>query len=81
MFRAQELEEWLKQAKLQIVAMSASSCLSLGWDSLLKEIRENQEKWSELLRMELEASAEPGSVDMGVHMIAVAKKQKATKDL
>ncbi|MBI1729761.1 class I SAM-dependent methyltransferase [Candidatus Acetothermia bacterium] len=74
MFRAQEVREWLTLAELQIVAMSASSCLSIGWEEKLREIREDKEKWAELLRTELEACADPGSLNMGPHIIAVAKK-------
>jgi SAM-dependent methyltransferase len=74
LFRAGELREWLAQANMRVVAMSASNCLSLGWDEWLKEIRSDDEKWQELLRMELEACAEEGSLNMGTHIIAIAEK-------
>jgi len=41
---------------------------------LLAEIRADEGKWQELLRMELEACAEPGCLDMGTHLIGVARK-------
>jgi 2-polyprenyl-3-methyl-5-hydroxy-6-metoxy-1,4-benzoquinol methylase len=75
MFRAEELREWLTRAKLKVLAMSASNCLSLGWNDQLKEIRSDEEKWNELLRMELEACAEAGSLNMGTHIIAVTRKR------
>jgi hypothetical protein len=40
---------------------------------MLKEIRNDADKWNELLRMELEACAEEGCLNMGTHLIAVAK--------
>jgi hypothetical protein len=76
LFRAGELREWLIQANLRIVAMSASNCLSIGWNDWLEEIRSDEEKWEELLRMELEACAEEGSLNMGTHMIAIAEKNR-----
>ena len=76
MFRAGEIREWLTRAGLAIVALSASNCLSIGWEDVLQEIRYDEEKWEELLRMELEACAEEGSLNMGTHMIAVARKSR-----
>jgi SAM-dependent methyltransferase len=78
MFRAGELREWLTQAGLAVVALSASNCLSIGWEDRLKEIRHDEEKWEELLRMELEACAEDESLNMGTHIIAVARKSKVS---
>ena len=74
MFRARELRSWLEQAGLQVLEMSASDCLSTAWGERLREIREDPEKWNELLRMELEACAEEGSLNMGMHTIAVSRK-------
>lgn len=76
LFRAGELYEWLSSKKISILDMSASNCLSLTWDGMLKEIRNNADKWNELLRMELEACADPGCLNMGNHIIAVARKPK-----
>ena len=74
MFRAVELRKWLKGAGVQILAMSASDCLATGWGEKLGAIRNDPEKWQELLRMELEACAERESWNMGMHTIAVAQK-------
>ena len=74
MFRANEFRDFLTQAGLTVLALSASNCLSLGWEELLAEIRADEAKWRELLRMELEACAEPGCLDMGTHLIGVARK-------
>ena len=74
LFRAAEFKNWLINANLQIKELSASSCLSLGWDEFLETIRSDETKWQELLRMELEASAEAGCLDMGTSIIAVTEK-------
>jgi SAM-dependent methyltransferase len=78
MFRAGELREWLARAGLTIVALSASNCLSIGWEDKLREIRHDEEKWEELLRMELKACAEEESLNMGTHIIAVARKSRVS---
>ena len=74
MFRASELMIWLEKQGLIIIDKSASNCLSLTWNETLTEIRDDTEKWNELLRMELEACAETGCLNMGTHLIVVAKK-------
>lgn len=75
LFRAGELREWLIKADMSILALSASNCLSVGWNDLLGAIRSEKEKWEELLRMELEACAEEGSLNLGTHIIAVAESR------
>ena len=74
MFRANEFRDFLTQAGLTVLALSASNCLSLGWEELLVEIRADDVKWRELLRMELEACGQAGCLDMGTHLIGVARK-------
>lgn len=74
LFRASELREWLEQKNLTLLDLSASNCISLTWNDLLKEIRKDPEKWNELLRMELEACADDGCLNMGTHLIAVVRK-------
>ena len=74
MFRANEFRNFLTRASLAVLALSASNCLSLGWEEMLAEVRADEAKWRELLRMELEACAEPGCLDMGTHLIGVARK-------
>lgn len=74
LFRSAELSAWLLAAGLEILNLSASGCLSVARDALLEKVRSDPEKWNELLRMELEASAEPGSLDLGTHLIAVARR-------
>jgi SAM-dependent methyltransferase len=76
MYRASEFRNLLSHAGLEVVAMAASNCLSTRWDEHLMQIRHDAEKWTELLRMELEATRELGCLDMGTHLIAVARKSE-----
>ena len=69
MFRAAELRQWLEGAGLQILAMSASDCLATGWAEMLITIRNDAEKWEELLRMEVEACAERESKKVGTQKL------------
>jgi hypothetical protein len=72
--RAGEYRQWLERAGLEILALSASGCLSIGWADLLHSYRQDETRWQELLRMELEASAESESLNLGTHLISVARK-------
>jgi hypothetical protein len=75
LFRAGELVKWLEQNTLKIVELSASNCISLTWNEMLKEIRTDRDQWNELLRMEVEACADSGCLNMGTHLIAVVRKR------
>ena len=74
LFRAGELKDWLEQFNLKILQMSASNGLSIGWQEWLGGVRDDPDKWGELLKMELEACAEEGSLNMGTHILAVVQK-------
>jgi SAM-dependent methyltransferase len=73
-FRARELLNWLEKAGLTVTDRAVSSCISLTWNESLKQILGDADKWNELLRMELEACADDGCLNMGTHMIVVARK-------
>jgi len=75
LFRASELKNWLEQTGLEVLAISASDCLSSCWPEYVSQIRSDPDKWTELLRMEVEACAEQESWNMGMHTIAVAWKE------
>ena len=74
LFRATELRQWLEQAGVRVLKLSASNCLSRLWEQKLEQIKHDREKWNELLRMEIEACADEGCLNMGTHIIAVARK-------
>ena len=75
MFRAKELRQLLEDGGLKVLLMTASDCLCGPSDSHLEEARQDPARWQELLMMELEACREPGCLDMGTHLIAVAKRE------
>jgi SAM-dependent methyltransferase len=74
LFRAKEVSAWLAYRGLDTLALSASGVLANGYGSELDQVRQDAVKWAELLRMDLEASAEPGCLDLGTHLIFVARK-------
>jgi len=75
MFRASELRMLLEQHGATVLAMSASNCLSAAWGDRLTEARQDPAHWQELLDYEIQACQEPGCLDLGTHLIAVAKKR------
>ena len=70
-----ELRGWLAQSGTQVLAMSSVNSLSTTWSERLTEVRQDEAAWAKLLEWEVEASAEPGALDMGTHIIAVVKKR------
>jgi len=74
LYRAGELQAWLAESGLATLHLSASNCLSTGYEETLREIRQDAERWGELLRMEVEACAEAGCLDMGTHIVVVGRK-------
>jgi hypothetical protein len=71
MFRADELRSFLLAHGLEILDIAASNCLTTGWD--LTDSRGDDSRWAEILRLEIEATREPGCLDMGSHLIAVTR--------
>jgi len=74
LFRATELRTLLETAGLEVISMAASNALSATWAGALEEAAACPEKWQEVVEMELEATAEPGYLDGGTHIIAVCRK-------
>lgn len=74
LFRASEFIEFLQSHSTSIVDLSASNCISTGWGETVRDLRDDPDKWDELLKMELEACRQPGCLDMGTHIIAVVEK-------
>lgn len=74
LFRSGELRSLVQRSGLRVVAMSASSVLSLHWNDTLAGIDESSEQWHELIRLEIEACRQDGCLDMGTHLIVVATK-------
>jgi SAM-dependent methyltransferase len=74
LFRVGEFRDLLSKTGLTVVALSASNCLSTRWQDLLQTIRTDEEKWNELLRLEVEACAQEGCQGMGTHLIGIGQK-------
>lgn len=75
MYRSADFGQLLERNALSVVEMSASNFLSTRWESELSDIRKDEVRWNELLRMETEACAEAGCWDSGTHLIAVCIKR------
>ena len=73
-YRAEEFKDFVEDAGASVVAMSASDCLSSTWRDLLMSWREDKRAWQHLIEMEIEACREPGCLDLGAHVIAIARK-------
>jgi SAM-dependent methyltransferase len=71
LFRAAELEAFLRRAGLEILSLSASSALSTGSEMPLSA---DAGTWSALLEYERAACLERGYLDSGQHLIAVARR-------
>ena len=74
MFRSNELREFLESHGLDVIDMSASNALTAVYGDQLTTIRDDPQKWNMLVEMELQACREPGCLDGGTHLIAVARK-------
>jgi hypothetical protein len=73
MYRAEELRLEALDAGLEVLAMSASNVLSLGWDPFLPPAGEDRERWSELLRLELAACRGRDTLDMGRRILLAGR--------
>jgi SAM-dependent methyltransferase len=74
MYRWAELETLLRRPSCTLVATSASNCLSMCNDEVLAGIEADSDLWRAFLRWELDFCAEPGALDGGTHILAVARR-------
>lgn len=74
MFRAKELTSLVEDCGFKVIALSASNSVSTHQGEVLEMIRGDKTLWNALLEMELEASASPGVIEAGTHIIVVGKK-------
>jgi ubiquinone/menaquinone biosynthesis C-methylase UbiE len=73
-YRAAEFRDFVASAGAEVLALSASNCLTSTWKELMVGWRQNERMWRHLIELEIEAAREPGCLDMGTHIIAVARK-------
>ncbi len=69
-----ELKALLERHRCEIVAASASNFLALRDVELLQKIERDPRLWEAFLEWELRFSKEPGALDGGTHILAVARK-------
>ncbi len=74
-YRADEFKAFIEGAGADILVLSASDVLSATWQDLLPAWREDRQVWNHLLELELAACRQPGCLDMGSHILAVARKR------
>jgi len=73
MYQSQELVALLKRHGFTIEALAASNALSTNLEPLLLELRQMDDRWQALLDLERQATAQPGYVDGGTHLIVAAR--------
>jgi SAM-dependent methyltransferase len=73
-YRADEFRSLIEDVGGEIVVMSASDCLSSTWADLLPTWRGHNKTWDHLLELEIEACRQPGCLDLGTHVLAVARR-------
>ena len=71
LFRAAELEAFLRRGGLELLSLSSSSALSTGLD---RPLGSDPSAWSALLEYERAACVERGYLDSGTQLIAVARR-------
>ena len=71
LFRAAELEAFLRRGGLELLALSSASALSTG---LGRPLGSDPSAWSALLEYERAACVERGYLDSGTQLIAVARR-------
>ncbi len=78
MFRSAEFRAFLVAHDLKIEHFSASNAVSTGWSEYLTESGEDSEIWRSVIELEEAAAEEPGTWDLGTHIIAVGSRKSAT---
>lgn len=74
LFNSQELKAFFESHGLNVLDMAASNVLTPVYDDRLMDIRQDEEKWSQVVEMELQACHMPGCLDSGTHIIVVGRK-------
>jgi SAM-dependent methyltransferase len=73
MFHSSELVQLLERHRFTIEAMAASNALSTNLEPLLGELRQQPDRWQALLDLESNATAQPGYVDGGTHLVVAGR--------
>jgi len=73
MFHSSELVELLRGHGFSVEALAASNALSTNLEPLLLELRQQPDRWQALLELECKATAQPGYVDGGTHLLVAGR--------
>jgi len=73
MFQSAELARLVERHGFVVEALAASNALSTNLEPLLLELRQQPDRWQALLDLEAQATAQPGYVDGGTHLIVAAR--------
>jgi len=73
-YHAAEFKSFIEDAGARVQELSASDCLTSTWKDLLSVWREDDRLWKHVIELEIQACREPGCLDMGAHILAVARK-------
>jgi len=73
MFHSSELVELLRGHGFSVEALAASNALSTNLEPLLLEVRQQPDRWQALLELECKATAQPGYVDGGTHLLVAGR--------
>jgi len=73
LFYSAELANLMERHGFRVEALAASNALSTNLEPLLVELRQQPDRWQALLDLESQATAQPGYVDGGTHLIVAAR--------
>ncbi len=73
LFQSAELANLLERHGFTVEALAASNALTTNLEPLLVELRQQPDRWQALLDLEATATAQPGYVDGGTHLIVAAR--------
>lgn len=73
MFHSSELVQLLERHGFSLEALAASNALSTNLEPLLLELREQPDRRQALLDLECKATAQPGYVDGGTHLLVAGR--------
>jgi len=73
LFSSAELANLMERHGFTVEALAASNALSTNLEPLLLELRQQPDRWQALLDLETQATAQPGYVDGGTHLIVAAR--------
>jgi 2-polyprenyl-3-methyl-5-hydroxy-6-metoxy-1,4-benzoquinol methylase len=73
MYKSSDLKKILTENGFSSIQLASSNALPLNQKTFTSTIINNQKKWNEFLEIETEACQSDGCLDMGTHLIAIAK--------